>query len=211
MRIILLLLAAVLLCESFCAAETKLQVLDPSKAPFPNVLVIIKYLEDGGESGRYLSDAEGRIPDLQLKAGLYRFILTCPYSICKTTIFEVLGARASGELVLDLPVKSTDEYGLLVGAPRVPLSVVLADHKPFAKAQVLIRNAEASREQWVETDGEGRVDVVLLSDPTIAVIVHRGRVFRYSLSQRCLAPGGSSYADLECHAVARGSIVLELP
>ena len=67
---VLLLFAATLLFESLCGADVRLQVLDQSRAPFQNVLVIVKYLEDGGETGRYLSDAAGRIPTLQLKSGL---------------------------------------------------------------------------------------------------------------------------------------------
>ena len=187
-----------------------LQVQDQSKAPFPNVLVIVKYLEDGSEPGRYLSDSRGRIPGLQLKSGLYRFIVTCPYGICKTTVFEVLGTRASGDLVLQVPITSTDEGGVLIGAPRVQLSIALKDHVRYAKAQVLVRNADASRERWYTADGEGRLDVDLLSDPTIVVIVHEGNVFRYALSQRCPAPNAFGQTDIECHSVARGPIVLEM-
>ena len=135
----------------------------------------------------------------------------CPYGICRTTIFELLDTQASGELALEVPIESTDEQGVLVGTPQAQLTILLPDRKPFAKELVLIRNTDSSRERWYKTDEVGKVDVELPSDPAIAVIVHRNKVFRYSLSQHCSAPNPSSYVDLECHVLARGSIVLGLP
>jgi hypothetical protein len=189
----------------------RLQVLDESTAPFPNVLVVIKYLKGGGETGRYLSDSAGRIPTLNLKPGLHRFVLTCPYGICKTTIFEFLDTQVSGEVALEVPFHATDRHGISIGAPKAQLAVVLSDGRPYAKELVLIRNTDVSRERWYRTDEEGEVEVELPDDPMVAVIVHRERVFRYSLAKHCPAPSTSTYVDLECHVLARGPIVLRLP
>ena len=208
---ILHLFATALLWGSLCQAETRLRVLDETGAPFPDVLIVVKYLEDGSEVGRHLSDSRGRITTLYLKPGLYRFVLTCPYGVCKTTIFELLDTQVSGEVALNVRVHATDRQGILLGAPKAQLAIVLPDGRPYAKALVLIRNTDASRERWYKTNDDGEVEVELPGDPTVAVIAHRERVYRYSLAKRCPTPSTSRYVDLECHARRRRPIVLNLP
>ena len=67
---------------------SEIHITDESGAPFPNVLVIIKSLDDNVEVGRYISDCDGQIPPINFSHSLYRVIATCPYGLCRTTVRE---------------------------------------------------------------------------------------------------------------------------
>jgi hypothetical protein len=167
---------ALVISALWCSAETRLQVLDPSRAPFPDVLVIVRDMTKGVEMGRYLSDKEGRIPPLNLGNEIYQLIVTCPYGICKTTVREIAGARSPAELTVVVPPRPTDELGMLVGAPVAQISVVSKD-QPIASATILVRDEQAIRQEWYTTDAHGAANVQLPSDPAVIVIMReRGRL-----------------------------------
>lgn len=158
------------------AKTTVIKVLDDGGAPFPEVLVIVKSLDEKREIARYLSGADGRTPAIQLGNGLYRVILTCPYGLCQTTIRELLGSNAPPELTLKAPGNPTDLHGQNIGGARIHLVLEVPGGKALG-AYVLVRDPEAFWEQWYVADKDGSADFELPCDPAVVVVVYQGKVY----------------------------------
>ena len=152
-----------------------IRTFDESGMPFPNVLVIIKSLEGGGEVARYLTDQDGCTPKIQLNGGLYRVIATCPYGLFRTTIREFLGSDVPSELTIYVPANPSDINGEIIGAPHIRLVLETANGKASG-AEILIRDPEAKWEKWYVADGEGSAEVELPADPSVVVVVFGGKV-----------------------------------
>ncbi len=189
--------------------KTRIQVLDPSGAPVPGVLVIIALQGDKAEIGRYLSGTDGTVAPVRLGAGMYKITATCPYGICETVTREVLGPFDSADLKLQVPLKGTGK-GELVGAPRVSFEVQ-ASGQPPSKTTLLIRDTEASLESWYPVPPDGKVDATLVSDPAVVVLV-RGRCLRtFEVASQCPGPQSLAPGVSGCLLLGHGSIRLQAP
>jgi hypothetical protein len=200
-----------LMAASLANAGTAVEVADESNAPFPNVLVIVRAANGAAEVGRFLTDAAGRTPALRFGPGLHQIILTCPYGLCATSVTEVVGETVGEVVRLVAAVRAIGEYGHIVGARDVPLTVLSSSSQPVAGLSFLVRNGDATRQKWYVTDAEGRSRIALADAVTVAVIVSRGQVYRYLLSTEC-GSGRAISADayVGCAPVDR-EIVLTLP
>src|SRR5271156_4017440 len=144
-----------------------------------NVLVIVQKLDDHErEVMRVLTDQEGRVPAADLSPGLYRVIATAPYGLLQTKIDEFLVGSNPRNVVVTVQFLATHGYGDVVTVgPKswTHLQVVRPDGKPAARADVLVRDRDATLylERWYTTDEEGRVTIARVADPTIAVIVYQ--------------------------------------
>jgi hypothetical protein len=206
------LVAAALVTCSLWTTGTTIQVLDESGAPFGNVLVIVKSLQDGRELARDLTDGAGRCPAVRLGPGLYRVIAACPYGLCQTTVTEVLGERLTGVLTLQVPMKPLDGQGVVVGARETVITVLSNESKPLSDVALLIRNFDATWERWSITDARGTVKVALGNEPAVALIVRETRVLRYLLAARC-DPGtaGAGAGYVSCERTGSGRVALTIP
>lgn len=160
-------------------------VVDPTGAPLPGVLVIIKSLDGKGEIGRFLSDFDGQVPPVNLDEGLYRLIATYPYGPWVTTVTEVLGSNVPPKLRLVIPSMATDRLGEQLGRRQVTIVVQTLSAAPASGARILVRDPEARWETWYTADREGHVTIRLPSDPSVMVAVHEGKLYRRELAKKC--------------------------
>lgn len=176
----------VLILGGLPVSQSRIQVLDESGAPFPNVLVIVKSLEGQGEIGRYLTDRSGQVPSIRFEPGIYRLIATCPYGPCKTTVREILGSDLSPETILKIPMNPTDTNGMLLNAPKIHLALRRPANDVVTKnVKLLVRDPEAKSEKWYTADAKGGVDVELPSDPATVVAIANGRIITWTLASTC--------------------------
>jgi hypothetical protein len=176
---------ALIFLSSAIAAPLKLRVVDASGAPFAKVLVIVRSLEGGGEITRDLTDANGRVPEIDLRNGLYQVIATCPYGLCDTVVREFLGGRTTGEILITVPVKPSDTEGMLLGSPRVRTVLKLPNRSIASGVHLLVRDLKAKREKWYVTDEHGAAIIELLDDPVQLVAIHDEAVFTLQLETGC--------------------------
>ncbi|MFZ0332590.1 MAG: carboxypeptidase-like regulatory domain-containing protein [Candidatus Acidiferrales bacterium] len=159
--------------ESALADIVHFRVTDPTGAPFPNALVILKALYDGHEVSRALTDKEGKVAEAILPRGLYRVIAAYPYALWKTDVREFLTGENPVEITLTLQALGTQDNVAFVGAPSLLIEVLERDGKPVSGATVIARDVSAKHEEGYETDAAGEASVNLISDPTVLVIVKR--------------------------------------
>ncbi len=175
----------VFLVAALRAQSTPLRVviLDQTGAGFPDVLVVVKSLESGGESFRALTDRNGNIPMRDLGSGLYQLIATCPYGICQTAVTEFV--VKSDPIDLRLPVKVMPTVGSTVTIGPVEhrrVEVQDRNGRPIASAPILVRDATAQNEKWYKTEPDGGVVIDLPSESQATVIaVYRGNLISRTL------------------------------
>jgi hypothetical protein len=158
-----------------------IQVEDASGAAVKNELVIVQDLENHErEVLRVLSDLNGQVPQLDLKAGLYRAIATNPYGVWNTEVREFLVKQSPVKLVLKVEPMGSHGNGdiVTIGAPDAELQVLSADGQPARGATILARDKEASLhlERWYKTDANGMAKIELVDSPTIVVVVYREQI-----------------------------------
>lgn len=110
--------------ESALADIVHFRVTDPTGAPFPNALVILKALYDGHEVSRALTDKEGKVAEAILPRGLYRVIAAYPYALWKTDVREFLTGENPVEITLTLQALGTQDNVAFVGAPSLLIEVL---------------------------------------------------------------------------------------
>lgn len=169
------------------AATLRVHVVDPSSAPFPKVLVIIKSLDSGREIVRELTDANGRIRTIELDAGVYRLVATCPYGLCKTAVREFLAAQLTDEMLVTVQLPATDVFGELLGAPRLRVVLKRPNGSLASKVRLLVRDLKARREKWYVSDENGSVVIELIDDPVVLVAIHDGTIFSRQIETGCVA------------------------
>jgi hypothetical protein len=180
----LLYLVIMLMLTIIPNAKTKIiKIVDATGEPFPKVLIIVKSLDGEGEVARYLTDQDGRTPEIQLGSGLYRVIATCPYGLCRTLVREFLGSDILSELTLQVSVNPTDLYGETVGGTRVRL-MLETPHVKVDGVHILVRDPEAKWEKWYVADAEGSAEVELPTDPAVIVVIYGSKVFTQQVSAR---------------------------
>ncbi|WP_353071991.1 carboxypeptidase regulatory-like domain-containing protein [Tunturiibacter gelidiferens] len=162
-----------LLCAN--AAPLHVVVVDQTGAGFPDVLVIVKPLEGGGEVFRALSDKNGTIPARDLPSGPYQLIATCPYGLCQTTVRELMVKSESFDLKLPLAVMPTSGNTVTIGHIK-HRDVEVQDRagKPIPAVAVLVRDATAQHERWYKTGANGltTIDVPPGVEMTVVAVGH---------------------------------------
>jgi hypothetical protein len=173
------------------AAPLKIRVVDPSGAPFSKVLVIVKSLQGGGEVARDLTDSNGRVPVMEVGNGLYRIIATCPYGLCGTAVKEFSGERLPTELLVNVPIPSSDTNGELIGTPILRVDLRFANGAPASGMHLLVRDQEAKWEKWYVADERGTATIELPDDPIVLVALYHGTVFTLQVQTGCVrGPNG---------------------
>lgn len=170
------------------AAPATFRVLDGTGAPLKDVLVIVKSLDSPFDDlPRQLTDEQGRVRTLELKAGLYRVIATDPYGIWETAIKEFLVADQPVDLSLAVAPQPSHGYGDIVSLPviKANLKVLMPDGGPAAGAEVLVRDLEDTlyRERRYRLDKDGESKIELVASPTVLVVIYNGKVFTTRLAQ----------------------------
>jgi len=166
---------ALLVASRAQAASLEVRVLDKTGAAFPNVLVIVKSLEDKGEMFRALSNASGSVAERELTPGLYRVIATCPYGICVTKVQEFLVGEMPVHLILKVDVLPTQGNVVQIGPSNsLAVEVVDSEGKPVSFAHVLLRDSDAQNERWYKTDADGLTTVELPEGPITFVVLSKG-------------------------------------
>ena len=158
------------------AAPLRITAVDQTGAGFPDVLVIVKPLEGGGEVFRALSDRNGAIPTRELPPGPYQLIATCPYGLCQTTVREFMIESKPFDLKLPLPVMPTSGDTVTIGhIEHRDVEVEDQEGKPLPSVPVLVRDATAQKERWYKTGPNGltTIDVPPGAEVTV-VAVYRG-------------------------------------
>ncbi len=170
------------------AAPATFRVLDGSGSPIKDALIIVKSLDSGyGDVSRQLTDEQGEVHAVELKAGLFRVIATTPYGLWETAIKEFLVAERPVDLTLKLQPQPTHGFGDIVslGNSRANLQVLRPDGIPASGAKVLVRdeNATLHLERWYKLDDNGKASVELVGSPTVLVIIYSGTIFTTHLAQ----------------------------
>ena len=171
----LLLLVLSLPASTESKAALHVTVKDRTGAAFPNVLLIVQSLRGKGEQSRALSDSGGSTPRIELEPGLYRVIATCPYGLCETKLKELLIGSDPVDLALTLDVRPISR-GTLVGDLKFHVNIMGPDNRPASGAHVLMRNSDASVEEWLVADEDGELLVDAIQEPIILVVSHAGRL-----------------------------------
>jgi hypothetical protein len=173
------------------AVPFHLQTLDQTGAGFPNVLVIVRSLEDQKESFRALTDQSGTIAAYRLAPGLYQIIATCPYGICETAVREFIVRTSEVHLEVKLGILPTQGNVVRIGpVSQRRIEVRGENDKPVSSAQVLVRDANAQNETWYKTGADGAVMVALPPGEATIVAVYDG-----TLVTRTLNPHRSDEGD----------------
>lgn len=183
------------------AHSTGVRTIDASGAPYPNVLVIIKSLEGAGEIGRYLTDQDGRIPNVKLDDGLYQIITTCPYGTCRTAVHEFIASDVTSEITLKVELNPSDIGGEIIGAPKIQLTLVTPDGRPAAHARVFVRDQDATHEKWYIADDKAGVTIELVDDPSVLVIVYANQATIREIGLDCKSQRAGFSAVKECLTV----------
>jgi hypothetical protein len=163
--------------------QFRIKMVDPSGAPFPDVLVIVKSLETGQEISRALTTSAGTVPVADLSPGTYRIIATCPYGICATRVAEFLVEQRPLDMTVKLDVLPTQGNVWRVGSPT-SLQVMITDQMglPVPSAEILARDPEAKHEHWYKTDAKGEADIKLEGSTTTVVVFHHDVVVERTIS-----------------------------
>lgn len=174
-------LITLLLCGTCFAAPATVRVVDGSGAPVRDVLVIIQSLDNRQRDvSRKLTDEQGSVGTLELKAGLYRAIATTPYGVWHTAIKEFLVSGDRVEVRLTVEQEPTHGAGdvVTVGASTADLQVLKPDGTPASGADMLVRDKDATLylERWYKMDEAGRSRIELVGTPTIVVVVYHGKL-----------------------------------
>lgn len=175
-------------------AQGSIRAVFAEETPAPSVLVIVKSFADGSETGRYLTDAQGRTPTIPVKTDvLYQIIGTCPYGICNTVVREAFGSVLEKGMLLEVPVRRTDSEGTVVG-PTTVIVLRSGGAGAVAKIALLVRTLDGRHQRWYHTDEHGRAAVVLPSDPVAIVAIVEDQVVTFDLAS-------------DCHSAARVEVV----
>lgn len=194
------------------AGTVQLTVKDPTGAPLPKALVILRSLHDGHEISRSLTDSQGKIPKLKLKPGLYRAIATYPYGLWKTEVHEFLVGDRPVELTLTLQTTGTKDNVAILGASHALLQVVNRKAKPVPGALVIVRDITATYEERYRSDHFGEVRVNLIAEPTVLIIVDPpGLVERVVSAKSLLKSFPTKKKGLRTQEEALPRIVIRLP
>ena len=164
------------------AGRVSVSVREASGAPLPKVLVIIRSLEGKGEVLRELTDSGGTVSDVDLQPGLYRVIVTYPYSLWDTNVREFLVTPESLSLRITLDPTGTEDNVVFIGAPSRMVHIVDGNGNPISGARVLARNLKATYEKWYTSNSMGDAEVELFADPTILVVVDPPYLVERSIS-----------------------------
>jgi len=168
--------SALLFSLSVQASPVRIQVVDVAGEGLPKILVIARSLERL-EGARKLSDANGRIPPFDLKAGIYQLIAIDPHGTWPTTVQEAIVGGEPLDLQIELPIPATDTDGELIPQIEVPIRVLDTGGQPLPNAIVLGRDPEAKSIRFYRTDRQGNVTPRLNVNDAYVVVFHRGKVY----------------------------------
>jgi hypothetical protein len=180
-------LVTLLMCGMCFAAPVTVTVVDGSGAPAKDVLVIIQSLDTHQRDvTRKLTNEQGGIGTLELKAGLYRAIATTPYGLWRTAIREFIVSDAKVGLSITVEPEPTHGRGdvVTVGTATADLQVLKPDGTPASGAEVLVRDRSATLylERWYRVDKDGRSRIELVGAPTIVVVLYEGKLISTQLT-----------------------------
>jgi hypothetical protein len=162
------------------AATVSIHVVDGSVADLQNELVIVRSLHGYRESLRALTNAQGRAPICELKAGVYQLIVSEPYGLWKTHIEEFIVGETSLKIDVSMEVLPTHGIGdLEVIAPEVDLVLVDTRGEPLSEVQVFVRDGEAQYGQWYRANSDGRVTVHTFGDGSVFLVSHAGKLTQH--------------------------------
>ena len=168
--------SALLFSSSVQASPVRIQVVDVAGEGLPKILVIARSLERP-EGDRKLSDANGRIPPFDLKAGIYQLIAIDPHGTWPTTVQEVIVGGEPLDLQIELPIPATDTDGQPVPQIEVPIRVLDTKGQPVPNVIVLGRDPEAKSIRFYRTDRQGNVTPRLDANGAYVVVFYMGKVY----------------------------------
>jgi hypothetical protein len=196
-----------LLASSAHGKTISIKVTVGQGVPLKDVLIIVRSTTNGSEQGRFLSDVNGDVPPIQIGSGLEQIIATCPYGLCQPVVQEIVGESAPASVVVEVPLRPTDELGSLVGAREVELVFTGPDK---AGLNLFVRDKDAIRETWYKTDREGRAKVQLVDPQTRVLLVEGGTIYRYLISDKC-AGAASDPTGYICVKNENGTVAIAAP
>ena len=188
--------SALLFSSSVQASPVRIQVVDVAGEGLPKILVIARSLERP-EGDRKLSDANGRIPPFDLKAGIYQLIAIDSHGTWPTTVQEVIVGGDPLDLQIELPIPATDTDGELIPQIEVPIKVLDTGGQPIPNAIVLGRDPEAKSIRFYRTDRQGNVTPRLDVNDAYVVVFHMGKVYTERVEVDSLYRWNAC-ADLQC-------------
>jgi len=170
------LLALIVLATMTSSTKVDLVVHDSAGAPVKDELVIVQDLyNQEHEVLRVLTDAEGKIPILDLRPGLYRAIGTAPYGLWQTQVQEFMVGKTPMKIELSVRPISTHGNGDIAtaGTKKKRLKVLKVNGQPVSGAEIYVRDrgATLNLERRYVTNTQGEVDIELTGDPTIVAVV----------------------------------------
>jgi hypothetical protein len=203
--------AALVCCvTALDASQGNIRAVFGEETPAPNVLVVIRSLANGTETGRYLTDVRGRVPAVSVESDvLYQVIGTCPYGMCETVVREAFGSALVRGMLLPVQVRATDFEGTMVG-PTTTIVIRSRQGAPVSKLSILVRTPDAHRQRFYYTDDRGRAAVILPSDPAAVVVIVDHDVFAFDLASDCHAVALIE-AGARCVQLQEKEIVLNIP
>jgi hypothetical protein len=158
------------------------------------------------------TDSDGWAMPVELVPGLYQFHSTDLRGRYQDAVKELYVDASTGEVVLrmrsasaksDPPSRSSSPPTQPAFRQTVALRFLSEPpaKSPMAGFRVLVRNANASRQKWVNTDITGKIMVDLDNGPTtFAVLPIDGKIYTYGLLNDC-APRlslGELPSDVQC-------------
>ncbi len=174
-------LAALLYCLPCLAFPVQVTVSDSRGAPLSNALVILQDLtHQERELTRVLTGREGKVAMPELGPGLYRVIVTYPYSQWQTAVREFLVRDKPVAIDLRMSQTSSDD-DLPVSIGQLTVRVLGANGALVVGARVLVRDAHADphSEHWGTTDTQGTVTLELTLQPSAILVVDREQLYEF--------------------------------
>jgi hypothetical protein len=172
------LITILLWASSARAGSLIVDIVDESRIPLKDVLVIVQSLDRADrEVCRSLTDAQGRACRVDVAAGPYRAIATAPHGLWKTRVIEFLadGIETSVRFFMT-PQPAQDAGDISVGVAATNIQVLRSTGEPAANADVFVRDRDATAhlQRRYRTDRSGTARIELVADPTVVIAVFEG-------------------------------------
>jgi len=161
-----------ILSPTLHAATVKIRTAYPDHEGVSKVLVIVRSIEGQRvEFARELSGPEGWIPSLELPAGVYEAIATCPYGYLPTTVFDFSVGDEPATMEIPLRLPATDQT-VNLNQMDWHVRVIGDDGQPALNVVVIGRNEDASTGVSVaRTDARGLATISVPVDGALIEVI----------------------------------------